>query len=157
MTDNLVKTILISAVAAILCGILPAADSEKEIAREILAIERRSLDGWLTGNPDPLLASLDPEITYFHVMTEKRLDGIRDVKALCEQFRGRPLFPSYEMVDPKVQVSGDVAVLTYIFLRGSGPAAGRWNATQVYRRKTEGWRVIHTHFSQTNAAAPAAP
>jgi hypothetical protein len=145
------RVVLAGAVAAALCGVLVAADANEATAREVLALERTTLDGWQMGNPDPLLAISDPEITYFHVVTDKRLDGLPAVKALFEGYRGRPLFDSYEMADPKVQSSGDTAVLTYTLVRHVGTATTRWNATQVYQRKKEGWRIIHSHWSATRA------
>lgn len=120
----------------------------------IIAIERESMDAWMRGDPDRATRSLDPEVTYFHVMTEKRLDGLPAVKKLFEGYRGVALFDSYEMLDPKVQTSGDTAILTYILLRRIGNTTSRWNATQVYTRKKEGWRVIHTHWSATNPPRP---
>ena len=145
------RTVLAGAVAAALCGVLAAADGNEATAREVLALERTTLDGWQMGNPDPLLAISDPEITYFHVVTDKRLDGLPAVRALFEGYRGRPLFDSYEMAEPKVQSSGDTAVLTYTLVRHVGTATTRWNATQVYQRKKEGWRIIHSHWSATKA------
>jgi ketosteroid isomerase-like protein len=146
--------ILAGAAAAAVCGMLAAADGSEAAAREVLALERKTLDGWQAGNPDPLLAISDPDITYFHVVTEKRLDGLPALKALFEGYRGKPLFDSYEMAEPKVQSSGDIAVLTYILVRHVGTATSRWNATQVYRRKKEGWRIIHSHWSATRPAEP---
>ena len=149
MTRSLV---LACAVAAALGGGLAAADGNEATAREILALERTTLDGWQVGNPDPLLAISDPEITYIHVVTDKRLEGLAAVKALFEPYRGRPLFDSYEMAEPKVQASGDTAVLTYVLVRHLGATTTRWNATQVYQRKKEGWRIIHSHWSATRPA-----
>lgn len=146
--------ILACAVAAALCGVLAAADPNEATAREILAMERRALDGWQMGNPDALLAISDPDITYFHAVTDKRLDGLPAVKALFEGYRGRPLFDSYEMAEPKVQSSGDTAVLSYILVRHIGVVTTRWNSTQVYQRKKEGWRIIHSHWSVTKPAEP---
>ena len=143
------KSILAGAVVAALGGVLAAADQNETHAREVIALERTTLDGWQVGNPDPLLAISDPEITYFHVVTDKRLEGLPAVKALFEAYRGRPLFDSYEMAEPKVQASGDTAVLTYTLVRHVGAATTRWNATQVYQRKKEGWRIIHSHWSAT--------
>ncbi|MGO9259171.1 MAG: YybH family protein [Bryobacteraceae bacterium] len=142
------------AVAAALCGVLAAGDQNQTTAREILALERQALDGWGAGNPDPLLAISDPEITYFHAVVGQRLDGLPAVKALFEGYRGRPLFDRYEMADPKVQSSGDTAILTYILVRHVGTATTRWNATQVYQRKKEGWRIIHSHWSETSSPEP---
>ncbi len=143
------KQILIWAAAAVLCAPLAAEDSNAAIAREIIGLERQVMDGWRAGNPDPALAISDPEITYIHAMTNGRLEGLPALKRLYEQFRGTPLFAGYEIVNPKVQVSGDVAILTYLFVRRNSAGDGeRWNATQVYQHKKEGWRVIHAHWSQ---------
>jgi ketosteroid isomerase-like protein len=117
-------------------------------------MERKVMDGWQTGNPDPMLEISDPEITWFHVMTEKRLDGLPALKALLESYRGMPLFDSYEMADPKVQASGDIAVLTYVLVRHVGAATSRWNSTEVYQRKKDGWRIIHSHWSATRPTQP---
>jgi ketosteroid isomerase-like protein len=132
--------------------VLAAADRNEAAAREVLAMERKAMDGWQQGDPGPALAISDPEITYFHAVTDKRLDGLPALKALFEGYRGRPLFDSYEMAEPKVQASGDTAVLTYILVRHIGTVTTRWNATQVYQRKKEGWRVIHSHWSVTKPA-----
>jgi ketosteroid isomerase-like protein len=135
--------------AGLLCGVLAAADQNEATAREVLAMERKAMDGWQRGDPEPALAISDPEITYFHAVTDQRLDGLPALKALFESYGGRPLFDSYEMAGPKVQASGDTAVLTYILVRHIGTATTRWNATQVYQRKKDGWRVIHSHWSVT--------
>ena len=116
-------------------------------AQEVVALERQALDGWLRGDPDPQLAICDSEITYFHDVLEKRLDSLSTVKQLFEQYRGVPLFDSYDLRDPKVQTAGDVTVLTYQLVQRKGSATRYWNATQVYRKGKDGWRIIHSHWS----------
>lgn len=120
--------------------------------QEILALERRTMDGWLKGDPAPALAACDASVTYFHIMTEKRLDGLAAVKALYEGYGGQPLMDSYDIVSPKVQLAGDAAVLTYEFVTRNGALTRRWNATTVYAKRADGWRVIHSHFSLVRAA-----
>lgn len=105
------------------------------------------MEGWRSGDPGPQLAITDPEITYFHAVAETRLDGLPAVRELYERFRGTPLFDSYEILNPKVQVSGEVAILTYRFARHNGTITTFWNSTQVYGKRKEGWRVIHSHWS----------
>jgi len=143
---------IVCAIICAMCGALAAGDSSDTSTREILALERKAMDGWRTGNPDPFLSTVDPDITYFHAITDKRVDGREAVAALVESYRGRALFDSYEMADPKVQLSGDTAVLTYILVWRAGTTTGRWNGTIVYQRKREGWRVIHSHWSLAKAA-----
>jgi hypothetical protein len=144
---NVKKLTTMLMAAALLGGVAAAADAGDETAREILRIERQSMEGWRTGNPDPLLATLDPGITYIHAAIDKRLEGIAAVKALFESYRGMPLFDSYEISDPKVQTGGNLAVLTYVLVRHIGPGTTHWNGTQVYERKNGVWKVIHTHWS----------
>ncbi len=132
---------------AVLCGGVVAA-AERSPEAEILAMERGVMEGWLKGDPAPMLATLAPDVTYFHFPVEKRLEGIEAVKAMCEPYRGRALFDRYEIVDPKVRVTGEVAVLTYQLSFTAGTTSSVWNATQVYRRTKEGWRVTHAHWSQ---------
>lgn len=133
----------VAALAALLSG-AAAAGAEQEA----LSIERQEMDGWQKGDPAPALARFDANVTFFHVMTDERVDGLAAVKALYEGYGGRPLFDRYEIVSPKVQVSGEIAVLTYLLVTHNGELIRKWNATKVYQKKAEGWRVIHAHFSQ---------
>jgi ketosteroid isomerase-like protein len=120
------------------------------LSADIVALERKGMDGWLGGSPDAALEMMDPQITYLHFVSEKRLEGVAAVKALFEGYRGMPLFDSYEIVQPKVQEAGDVAILTYLLVTRNGGVTRKSNATQVYQKKKEGWRVIHSHFSANN-------
>jgi len=143
-------TVLALALAAVLVGTPMPARTAADPASEVIALERKALDGLAQGSLDALLAVCDADLSYFHVMTNGRLDGAPAVKSLVEPYRGRRLFESYEMIQPRVQASGDVAVLTYVLVQRNGGAAARWNGTQVYQRKAGGWRIIHTHWSQTD-------
>ena len=128
-----------------------AEDPSASVTRELLALERQSMEGWKAGNPDPMLAVMDRDITYFHAPLATRLDGLAAVKTFFTPYRGRPLFDSYELLDPKVQLNGDFAVLTYQLLTHNETNASRWNCSEVYQHKKEGWRVIHAHWSKVNA------
>jgi predicted enzyme related to lactoylglutathione lyase len=58
-----------------------------------------------------------------------------------------------EVLDPQVQLCGDGAVLTYNFFGESEGRTDRWNCTEVYRRTSAGWRILHTHWSFTRPFA----
>ena len=119
-----------------------------DAAQEVLALERQAMDGWLKGNPEPQLAILDAQVTYIHDgVLERRLEGLAAVKEMFEAYRGIALFDGYEILNPVVQTAGDVAVLTYRLAQSRGSATTYWNGTQVYWKKKEGWRVIHSHWS----------
>jgi ketosteroid isomerase-like protein len=56
---------------------------------------------------------------------------------------------NYELVDSKVQVYGDVAILTlqYHSFMPDGQKGTPWKATSVYRYADGDWQVVHAHWS----------
>ena len=149
------KTILVPAATAALLYATAWAGSEGNVTGEILGLERRALDGWLTGAPERQLAIVDPEITYIHsAAATTRINGIVPLQKLYNGFRGTPLFDSYDIMDPHVRTSGTTAVLTYRLTRRRAAATDHWNATQVYEKQTSGWRVIHSHWSEVKERQP---
>lgn len=138
----------------VLGGVLTAQFREKEdIAGQVLALERQTMEGWLKGDPGPTIAILDPEVTYFHAPLEKRIEGVSAVKALFAPYQGKPLFDSYEISEPRTQVSERIAVLTYQLITHNGPVTARWNSTEIYQDKKEGWRIIHSHWSKVGMSS----
>jgi ketosteroid isomerase-like protein len=120
-----------------------------DAATTILDMERQALDRWCKGDPDGFLEISDRDVVYFDPFTERRLDGIEALRKLYDEIRGKVRIESYNIVDPKVSVSGDTALLTFNFVSRGPDREWRWNTTEVYRRKQEGWRIIHTHWSLT--------
>jgi len=141
------KAMLASIVVAAMGSLSGYQAPQTQTERELLALERASLDGWLKGDAGPMLAAADPEITLFHVMTPGRLEGIASVRELYAAYNGRPLYDSYQIASPKVQAGADIAVLTYQLVTRNGDGTQRYNATEVFQRKSAGWKVIHSHFS----------
>jgi ketosteroid isomerase-like protein len=121
----------------------------EDVAAEIIAMERAALDRWGQGDPDGFLEISAPEVVYFDPFTERRLNGHAALKALYDSFRGQGHIDRYEMIDPQVSVSGDMALLTFNFVSYDNTKVWRWNTTEVYKRQAAGWRIIHTHWSLT--------
>jgi len=123
-------------------------------AETVVALERSALDRWGNGDPTGYLDVYAPEITYFDIATEKRLDGHATMADYYRPLTGKIKVVSYEMLSPKVQHHGDVAVLTYN-LRSEAvqpdgkPLTVRWNSTAVYARIGGQWKMIHSHWSLT--------
>jgi uncharacterized protein (TIGR02246 family) len=145
--------ILIAAGAAITGGSTPATQSERD--SDVTATERGALERWAKGDPGGFLDIYAPEVTYFSPSEDRRVDGLPAMTALLTPIRGKIRIDRYEVLNPKVQRHGDVAVLTYQvvnYLRqpdGTERSTTRWNSTAVFRRIDGRWRTIHSHFSYT--------
>ena len=124
-------------------------NQEKGIAAEIISIERAALDKWGKGDPSGYLEISDPGVVYFDPFLEKRLDGLKALTAYYDGIRGQIRIDRDQLIDPKVQVNGETAVLTFNYASFTGGDQMRWNCTEVYVRTSAGWRIIQTHWSIT--------
>jgi len=122
---------------------------QEQIASELIALERATLDRWGAGDPSGYLEICAPDVTYFDPFLERRLDGLEALTALYESIRGSIHIERYDFVNPKVQVCGEVAALTFNLVSYMGASAVPWNCTELYRRDPMGWRLIQTHWSIT--------
>lgn len=146
------RTTIILAVAlfAMGAGVSRADDFKPE---GIIALERAALDRWGSGDPQGYLGTYAPDVTYFAPGGERRVDGLGAMKELLIPITGKIKVDHYEMIGPKVQRMGDVAVLSYILVshakRPNGAVIVYWNSTAVYGRIGGKWKIIHSHWSYT--------
>jgi ketosteroid isomerase-like protein len=137
------------------------------VAEQIISLERSALDRWLRADPDGYLGLYADDATYFDPFREKRVDGLAELQTRMATMRGIALpftEPRYDMIDPLVDVDGNIAVLTFNLVNYGKPSdsaeervLARWNATEVYRQIDGEWRIIHTHWSFTQPQLAAAP
>jgi hypothetical protein len=126
--------------------------AEKKISDMIIALERSTLDRWGKGDPWGFVENTAPEITYFDPDLERRLDGLEDFRQLLAPLEGKIKIERYEMINPKVQIHGDTAVLTFNLIDFFPAPDGsikesRWNSTEVFSRIDGKWQRIHSHWS----------
>lgn len=120
------------------------------ISGTIIALERAALEAWLDGNPSPYLKLYSKDFTYFDPVQESRLDGWDRIKELYESMRGSVKMEKFEIINPVVQQSGRMAVLTYNLHTSSGETLWKENCTEVYRlEENNEWKIIHSHWSLT--------
>lgn len=115
----------------------------------IIAMERAALDRWGKGDPSGFLEISAPDVVYFDPFLERRLDGLEALRRYYEAIRGKVQIDRYELINPKAQLYGDVAVLTFNYVSYGGETQSRWNCTEVYCRRDGRWRIIQTHWSLT--------
>lgn len=121
----------------------------ESIATKLIAMERAALDRWGAGDPSGYLEISAFDVVYFDPFLERRLDGLEALTALYESLRGSVHIDRYVLIEPKVQVCGEAAVLTFNLNAYTGATVMRWNCTEVFRLDNAGWRLIQTHWSIT--------
>ena len=120
------------------------------ITETIIALETAALDAWHKGDPSPYLELYSKDFTYFDPGQEKRLDGWDKIKAFYEGMRGKVKMDKFEIINPMVQSSDTMAVLTYNLRSYSGEKFWKENCTEVYRlEENNEWKIIHSHWSLT--------
>jgi len=120
------------------------------IIDHIISLEKTALDRWGHGDPGGFLEISADDVVYFDPYVEKRIDGKAALHDLYQMIWGKIHVDRFEMIDPKVQLCGEIAVLTFNHV--SYAAQGqkvRWNCTEVFRKQDEDWRIIQTHWSYT--------
>ena len=119
------------------------------VAEEILALEREALDKWSSGDPGGYGTHLADDASYFDdIGAAARLDGVEAIRAYLTSLEGQIPPHDYELDDPRVQLCGDVAVLTLRYFPSVEGRPGQpWKASTVYRRAEDGWEVVHAHWS----------
>ncbi|HEX7540732.1 MAG TPA: nuclear transport factor 2 family protein [Anaerolineales bacterium] len=121
------------------------------VAEEIIAMEKAALNRWGKGDTDGFLEICAPDVVYFDPYLEMRVDGLPALTALYETIRGQVRIDRFELLNPQVQASADLVVLTFNYVSYTGDQTSRWNCTEAYRREQDGrWRIVQTHWSYTN-------
>lgn len=144
-------------------GVVP-----EDVSAHIISLERSALDRWIRADPEGYLSIYAGDATYFDPFRDKRVDGLDELRARVAGMKGVTLpftEPRYDMINPRVQREGNVAILSFNLVNYGKPTGStvetvlvRWNATEVYRRQNGVWRIIHTHwsFTQPQLAGPPA-
>lgn len=134
------------------------AEDNPRVAAEIMALARSQWAAEIADKPAAeQLAAVADDYTEFNPDFPTRIDG----KAMALRMSeippgGKTLFG--DMQNPKVQVYGDTAILTYNFAgitRGTDQkiAASVAKSTRVYVRQNGKWWLVHANFAPVPAPA----
>ena len=120
-----------------------------------MALERAGLERWYKGDPMGILELCDTNVTYFDPTVPARIDGLKALKEHFLPLIGKVMVDHYEIQNPKVQVHGDAAILTYNLVvyvpqeDGTDKPMYFWNAADVYALIDGSWKVVHSNWAHT--------
>lgn len=115
-----------------------------------LTLERAALERWSSGDPMGYPEIYEVDVTYFDdIGAHSRIEGRESMRSYFSSLVGKIPRHEYELVDPRVQEYGDLAILTFRYRTESpeGEPMTPWKATSVYRRGDREWRIVHAHWS----------
>jgi ketosteroid isomerase-like protein len=118
------------------------------ISETIIALEKGALEKWNQGDPSGYLDLSANDVTYFDPSIEQRIDGLDNLKKYYEPIKGQVNVSKYEMINPKVTATNEMAVLTFRLHSYKADKVSMWNCTEVFRLEPSGqWKIVHTHWS----------
>lgn len=129
----------------------------EEVARAVIAREKASTEAWRRKDKNFFATFMADDATYFGAMnpyleTDPRENFLPKFEQYAEMFK----ILDTQMYNPRVQVYGDIAILTYnsasTINMGGRVINYTGKMTSVYRRQGDLWRVVHGHES-VNAGA----
>ena len=98
-------------------------------------------------NPMAFVELSDTDVIYFDPSLETKIEGLEQLRTY---YKGMQLPPAdhFDMIRPIVQVTQNIAVLTFNLDCYLSDKVIKWNCTEVYRRNPDNqWKIIQTHWS----------
>jgi ketosteroid isomerase-like protein len=126
--------------------------NQQAIAAAIIAREKASFEAWQRKDKAFFADFMTDDATFFSWMnpyleTEPKVNFLPKFEQYAEMVK----FHDIGMYNPRVQVYGDAAVLTYnssiSASFGGQPMNYTAKVTSVYAKQGNTWRVVHTHES----------
>ncbi|HRX02888.1 MAG: nuclear transport factor 2 family protein [Anaerolineae bacterium] len=130
---------------------------QTNVELEVMEIVNRNLQAIWDADTAAYKETCAPDVSFFEwYITTQRIDGIdfhlREILVHAEALGGgSDARTEHEILQPRVQVFGDTAIVTYTLLvrSVSGGAVRRTqqNETRVLHRFDDGWKLVHCHKS----------
>jgi uncharacterized protein (TIGR02246 family) len=126
----------------------------------ILSLEESAMEHWRNGDPMGFVEISAKDICYVDPGLAKPILGLEEYRTAMQGAVGRIHYQGSEFIDPRIVVVGDAAVLSYNYRSsvispgGETTSQTPWNATEVYFRQDDEWRIVHTHWSYVRHQLP---
>jgi ketosteroid isomerase-like protein len=148
---------LLLSVLLVLCFIFPfttLAQTNDQVAEEVITITKAQWEAQKDKKPASVwMKTVADEYTEFNSDSPTRLDGKELNGRLYDaSASGNVEFVADEMVNEKVQVYGDVAILSYNYVGYIKNKDGKVEpslskSTRVYAKKDGKWMLVHANFA----------
>ena len=124
-------------------------EEERMLAQQIIDLEKAALDKWFKGDSAGYRELWSKgNFSYFDCVNDQRIDSHEEISAFVKAVVDNKLFAdSYEFSNPRVQICGDTAILTYQLHAYTSLIDMHYNCIEVYHKEENKWHVIHSTWS----------
>ena len=135
----------------------PAAASNKQAADEVIALTRAHWAAEMKKDAAAWGRNVAEEYTVFEGAFPTRIDGKAMMQHIVEgNFSSSDTLITAEMANEKVQVYGDVAILSYNYIASIRNKDGKVSpamakSTRVYVKQGGQWMLVHANFAPVTA------
>lgn len=153
MKRSTVSSSFIALAALLLCPGPLSLARQGNPEKELLDIEKRMTTAYLNKDMAAFFLDADEGLSAFHASNPYRLDDRQTIEAGLKVFYKDSTPTGLYKLQPRVQISGDTAVVTYHFVEVGGAEGGKLYAydgkqTDVFARKQNKWVLVHFHSSR---------
>ena len=147
------RMLLVFVGVAVLSLTLIAQAGDNEVAEEVIAVTKAQWAAEMRNDVQAAMKNVADDYTEFNPDYPTRLDGKAMNVRLSEVFNsGSGDTVAAEMANPKVQVYGDVAILTYNYIGAAKNKDGeiesvKAKSTRVYVKQGGQWMLVHANFA----------
>ncbi|HKZ79879.1 MAG TPA: DUF4440 domain-containing protein [Pyrinomonadaceae bacterium] len=122
--------------------------------KELLELENRISTDYLSKNLDAFSHGADEDLSGFHASNPYRMDGRQKIQEALKTFYKYSSPTGLYKLQPRVQIYGDTAIVTYHYVETGEAEGGKLYAyegkqTDVFVKKQGRWSLVHFHSSRT--------
>ncbi len=121
------------------------------IERELTGLEKKQVADFNRHEIRALLSHFDRGFVGFSSTRHERISGSAQLSNTFRHYMNVSPKVRYAISDPKVQILGDSAVVSFYWKVQLAPGhAIEGRGTHVYARKGNQWKIVHEHFSRSH-------
>lgn len=130
------------------------APEQSGLEKELIDLENRISSDYLNKNLDAFSHGADENLSGFHASNPYRMDGRQKIEGALKTFYKYSTPTGLYKLQPRVQVHGDTAIVTYHYVETGEAEGGKLYAyegkqTDVFVKKQGKWSLVHFHSSRT--------
>ncbi len=119
--------------------------------RELLRLEKEQVVEFNRHEIRALLSHFDRQFVGFSSTRHERISGSIPLSKTFRHYMNVSPNVRYAISEPKVQMLGDTAVVSFYWKVNLGPGhAIRGRGTHVFAKVGEDWKIVHEHFSRSH-------